>query len=65
MWMDLLGTWSGLLSIVVILICALGIPGAVIWALMRQVKGPIELAHEPQTVKKAKHTPWHEQRYAQ
>ena len=40
-----------------------GIPGAVVIALMRQVKGPIELAHEP-TVSAVKHTAWHDQRYA-
>jgi hypothetical protein len=64
MWMDLLGTWSGVLSLAVILICALGIPAAVFWALMRQVKGQIELAHEPKAAKKVKHTSWHDQRYA-
>ncbi|REH40546.1 hypothetical protein DFR26_0747 [Paraperlucidibaca baekdonensis] len=63
MWMDLVGTWSGALSLAVILICAVGIPGAVVIALMRQVKGPIELAHEP-TVSAVKHTAWHDQRYA-
>jgi hypothetical protein len=64
MWMDLLGTWSGFLSVAVILICAIGIPGAVAIALMRQVKGQIEIAHEPAVKAKVKHSAWHEQRYA-
>lgn len=61
MWMDLVGTWSGALSLAVILICAIGIPGAVAMALRRQVKGQIELDHEPPA--QAKHTAWHDQRY--
>lgn len=48
MWTDLFGTWSGVLSVMIIVICALAIPGAVMVALHRQFKGPAELSHMPQ-----------------
>lgn len=63
MLMELLGTWSGFLSFVVIVLSAVAIPLGVMWALMRQYKGPIELAHEPQLKKTAQHSSWHNQRY--
>lgn len=63
MWMELVGTWSGFLSLVVIVLSAIAIPLGVIWALMRQYKGPIERAHEPHTLQTASHTDWHSRRY--
>jgi len=56
MLMELLGTWSGVLSFVVIVLSAVGIPLGVMWALMRQYKGPIELAHEPQAADHVRHS---------
>ena len=41
---DLLGTWSGLLTFAVIIITALAVPGGVIYALHREIKGQAELA---------------------
>lgn len=63
MLMELLGTWSGVLSFVVIVLSAVGIPLGVMWALMRQYKGPIELAHEPQAADHVQHSAWRNQRY--
>ena len=63
MLMELLGTWSGFLSFVVIVLSAVAIPLGVMWALMRQYKGPIELAHEHQLNQTAQHSSWHNQRY--
>ena len=60
---ELLGNYSGALSLIVILLSALGIPAGVLWALMRQVKGPMELAHEPQAPAHEKHSAWRDQRY--
>ncbi|MES2721480.1 MAG: hypothetical protein V4624_11400 [Pseudomonadota bacterium] len=63
MWIELLGSWSGFLSFVVILLSAVAIPFGVMWALMRKVKGPIELSHEPKASAPAHHSEWHNQRY--
>lgn len=63
MLIELLGTWSGFLSFVVILLSAVGIPFAVMWALMHKVKGPIELAHEPKVQEPVHHSEWRNQRY--
>lgn len=63
MWIELLGTWSGFLSFVVILLSAVGIPFAVMWALMHKIKGPVELSHEPKEAASAPHSEWHNQRY--
>lgn len=63
MWIELLGTWSGFLSFVVILLSAVGIPFAVVWALMHNVKGPIELSHEPKLPNGVHHSAWRNQRY--
>lgn len=59
-----LGDFGGVLSLVVILLSALAIPGGVIWALMHQVKGPIERAHEPVQPAPEQHSAWRDQRYA-
>lgn len=59
-----LGDFGGMLSLVVILLSALAIPGGVIWALLHQVKGPIERAHQPAVQESAHHSEWRDQRYA-
>ncbi len=46
MWVEMMGSWVGVASLVVILLSALAIPGAILWALMVQFKGPIERAHD-------------------
>lgn len=43
---DLLGTWSGLLTVLVIAFSAFAIPAGVIFALNREIKGPAELKAE-------------------
>lgn len=51
MWIEMLtevmGSWVGVASVVVILLSALAIPAGIIWALLVRYKGPMELAHEP------------------
>lgn len=68
MLLDLLGTWSGLLSVLVIILSAVAIPFGVYVALARQYKGPIELANECAEGKSKseakKHSDWHRRRYA-
>ncbi len=68
MLLDLLGTWSGLLSLLVIVLSAVAIPFGVYVALTRQFKGPIELANERVEGKlepePKKHSEWHRRRYA-
>jgi hypothetical protein len=68
MLLDLLGTWSGLLSLLVIILSAVAIPLGVYVALTRQFKGPIELANERIEGKLGpeakKHSDWHRRRYA-
>lgn len=64
MWNDLLGSWSGVLSVVVILLSALAIPGAILVALLRQHKGPVELAQQPKPLPAARHSDWYESRYS-
>lgn len=68
MLLDLLGTWSGLLSLLVIILSAVAIPFGVYVALTRQFKGPIELANERAEGKyepeAKKHSEWHRRRYA-
>lgn len=59
-----LGDFGGMLSLVVILLSALAIPGGVIWALLHQVKGPIERAREPAAQAPEHHSEWRDQRYA-
>lgn len=64
--MNLMGDYSGVLSLVVILLSALAIPAGVIWALVHCYKGPVELAHEPKPepeAEKAHHSAWRDQRY--
>lgn len=61
MMMDLFGTWSGLLSLLVILLSAVAIPAGVYLALVRQVKGPIERARTPAPEKTSD---WRRRRYA-
>lgn len=63
MLIELLGTWSGFLSFAVILLSAVGIPFGVMWALMHQYKGPVEIAHEPEASAIVPHTEWRNQRY--
>ncbi len=63
MLIELLGTWSGFLSFVVILLSAVGIPFGVMWALTHKVKGPIELSHEPKISPPVHHSEWRNQRY--
>lgn len=46
MWVEMMGSWAGVASLAVILLSALAIPGAILWALMVQFKGPMERAHE-------------------
>lgn len=46
MWIEMMGSWVGVASLVVILLSALAIPGAILWALMVQFKGPIERARD-------------------
>lgn len=64
MMMDLFGTWSGLLSLIVILLSAVAIPAGVYIALVRQVKGPIELAAAPPQQNAGKGSEWRRRRYA-
>ncbi len=69
MLLDLLGTWSGLLSLLVIVLSAVAIPLGVYVALTKQFKGPIELANERVEGKlepevKKQHSEWHRRRYA-
>ncbi|MDP1541343.1 MAG: hypothetical protein U0998_12870 [Moraxellaceae bacterium] len=68
MLIDLLGTWSGLLSLLVIILSAVAIPFGVYLALARQYKGPIELANDRTEGKvlmdNKKHSEWHRRRYA-
>ncbi len=45
-WGEMMGSWAGVASLVVILLSALAIPAAILWALQTHFKGPIELAHE-------------------
>jgi len=63
MWIELLGTWSGFLSFVVILLSAVGIPFGVMWALMHKYKGPVELSHQPERPAPEHHSDWRNQRY--
>ncbi len=69
MLIDLLGTWSGLLSLLVIVLSAVAIPLGVYLALSRQYKGPIELANDTAAGKSQpsvnQHSEWHRRRYAQ
>lgn len=46
MWAEMMGSWVGVASLAVILLSALAIPAGIVWALMHQFKGPIELANE-------------------
>lgn len=47
MWAEMMGSWAGVGSLVVILLSALAIPAAILWALQVQFKGPVERAHTP------------------
>lgn len=60
---ELMGTWGGVFSFVVVIICAIAIPLGVIWALVRQLKGEAEISHSPVKVEE-KHSEWHEKRYS-
>lgn len=64
MWADLMGTWSGVLSVLVIVLSALAIPAGILWALLRQFKGPIEQAHLPVAHPPVHHTSWRDSRYS-
>lgn len=63
MMAELMGSWSGVLSLLVIALSAIGIPLGVVWALMHQYKGPVELANHP-VAPEVKHSEWHHQRYS-
>lgn len=64
MWIEMMGSWVGVASLVVILLSALAIPGAILWALMAQLKGPIERARDVDQPAAKPARPRHAQRYA-